>query len=131
MGERMDTPRELKYNRSHEWVKAEGQTVTVGISDFAQEQLGDVVYVELPEVGKEVKVGDAVAAVESVKTASDIYSPVSGEIAEVNGALEDTPEKVNESPYESWLFKVKAADPSELDDLLDADAYRKFAEESE
>lgn len=126
----MDTPRELKYNRSHEWAKAEGQTVTVGISDFAQEQLGDVVYVELPEVGKEVKAGDAVAVVESVKTASDIYSPVSGEITEVNGTLETTPEKINESPYkQGWLFKVKAADLGELDNLLDADAYQQVAEE--
>ena len=126
----MNTPENLKYSETHEWTrKGEGDVVTVGISDFAQDQLGDVVFVELPKEGKTVKAGDAVAVVESVKTASDIYAPVSGEIVEVNSALETTPERINESPYEDgWLFKIRSSNVSELDELLEAVAYQKTAE---
>ena len=126
----MNTPENLKYSETHEWTRSdEGDVVTVGISDFAQDQLGDVVFVELPAKGKTVKAGDAVAVVESVKTASDIYAPVSGEITEVNGDLETSPEKINESPYEAgWLFKIRSSDAGELEGLLDADAYQKTAE---
>jgi glycine cleavage system H protein len=128
----MEIPTELKYLATHEWAsKPEGNIVTVGITDFAQDQLGDVVYVELPTKGAQVAAGDAVAVVESVKTASDIYAPVSGEIAEVNEALNDNPELINTSPYEGgWIFKVRVKDASELDHLLDADAYRQVAEEA-
>ena len=116
------TPTDRKYAASHEWLAADG---TVGITDHAQEQLGDVVYVELPEVGREVKAGEAVAVVESVKTASDIYAPASGTITAVNDELSGSPEKVNESPYEGgWLFKL---DVTEEGDLLDAAAYEAQA----
>lgn len=112
------TPNDRKYAASHEWLAADGK---VGISDHAQEQLGDVVYVELPEVGREVKAGEAVAVVESVKTASDIYAPASGKIIAVNEDLSGSPEKVNESPYEGgWLFQLEV---TEEGDLLDAAAY--------
>ena len=115
----------MKYANSHEWVREDGNdVVVVGISDFAQEKLGDVVFVELPEEGAEVTAGDPVAVVESVKAASDIYSPVSGTIVEVNSSLEDAPEQVNEDAYENgWFFKVKMTDQGELGDLMDADSY--------
>ena len=118
-------PAELKYVASHEWIRDEGDgTVTIGITDFAQEQLGDVVFVELPEVGSQVAKDDAIAVVESVKAASDIYAPVAGEIVEVNELLVDEPEKANEAPYgDAWFFKVKLTDASELDDLMTADQY--------
>lgn len=118
-------PADLKYANSHEWVREEGDdVVVVGISDFAQEKLGDVVFVELPEVGAEVAAGDPIAVVESVKAASDIYAPVSGTIIEANDSLEDAPEIINEDSYEDgWFFKIKLSDSGELDDLLDADAY--------
>jgi glycine cleavage system H protein len=126
----MNTPENLKYSPSHEWSKLDGDTLTVGISDFAQDQLGDVVFVELPEVGKTVSAGSAVAVVESVKTASDIYAPVSGEVIEVNDALNDAPETLNSSPYEDgWMFKLRVADASEVDALLSAEDYQKVAEE--
>lgn len=117
-------PDDLKYLSSHEWVKAEeGDVVSVGISDFAQEQLGDIVFIELPNLGRVVNAGESCAVVESVKAASDIYSPVSGEIVEVNAALSDSPEWVNEDSYVNWLFRVKLSDPQELDTLLTADQY--------
>ena len=120
-----ETPTELKYAKTHEWAKDNGDgTITVGITDHAQDQLGDLVFVELPEVGASFGAGDDCAVVESVKAASDIYSPASGEIIAVNGELEDAPELVNDGPYENgWLFKVKMSDPAELNDLLDADGY--------
>lgn len=125
----MNLPETLKYSASHEWSKLDGDTLTVGVTDFAQDQLGDVVFVELPEVGKTVAAGSAVAVVESVKTASDIYAPVSGEVLEVNTALEDTPETINTAPYEDgWMFKLRVTDPAELEKLLSADAYQKIAE---
>jgi len=127
----MDIPESLRYARSHEWVSGpDDDVVTVGISAFAQDQLGDVVFVELPAVGDEVAAGDAVAVVESVKTASDIYAPLAGRVVAVNDALENAPERINESPYEDgWLFKLEADDPSAREDLLDADAYRAVCEE--
>lgn len=126
----MQTPDTLRYARSHEWASepADG-VVTVGITDFAQEQLGDVVFVELPEVGRTVDAGEAVAVVESVKTASDIYAPLAGEIVAVNDALEDEPEAINAAPYEGgWLFKLRVADAAAWDDLLDASGYEAVAE---
>jgi len=118
---------ELKYLASHEWARVEEDgSVTVGISDHAQEALGDIVYVEIPEVGSQVNIGEEAGVVESVKAASDIFSPVSGEVVAINEVLEDAPETVNSSPFdEGWFFRVKPADTSELDDALDADAYRE------
>ena len=125
----MQLPEALKYSASHEWSKLEGDTLTVGITDFAQDQLGDVVFVELPGVGQSVTAGAAVAVVESVKTASDIYAPVSGEVVEVNSALEDAPETINSAPFEDgWMFKLRVSNPGELEKLLDADAYQEIAE---
>ena len=119
-----NTPAELKYAASHEWARLEGDVVTVGITDHAQDALGDLVYVELPTVGDQVSAGDEAGVVESVKAASDIYAPVSGEIIAVNESLADTPETVNSEPYEGgWLCKIKASDVSELDKLLSADEY--------
>ena len=125
-----DIRNELKYLPSHEWARVEEDgTVTVGISDHAQDSLGDVVYVETPEVGSNVAAGEEAGVVESVKAASDIYSPVTGEVIAVNEALEDAPEQVNESPYDDgWFFKVKPSDLSELDDALDADGYQNAIE---
>lgn len=124
---------DLKYLASHEWARVdEDGTVVVGISDHAQESLGDVVYVECPEVGGEVTAGEEAGVVESVKAASDIFSPVSGEVIEINEALEETPETVNASPYDDgWFFKVKPSDLSELDDALDADGYKEMVEEDD
>jgi glycine cleavage system H protein len=124
-------PTELKYAKSHEWARDEGDgTITVGITDHAQEQLGDLVFVDLPEEGDSVDAGADCAVVESVKAASDIYSPVSGEIVAVNAALAESPELVNEAPYgDGWLFKVKMSDASELGNLLDADDYADVAAE--
>ena len=123
----MNIPTDLQYLKSHEWLRLEGDTATVGITDFAQDQLGDVVFVELPTVGRVVKAGEAVAVVESVKTASDIYSPVSGEVIEVNTSLTDEPEKINAGPYsEGFLFKVKVSSVGA--ELIDAAAYQAVAE---
>lgn len=127
----MNIPEQLRYARTHEWTsEPEDGVVTVGISDFAQDQLGDVVFVELPSVGQRVAAGDTVAVVESVKTASDIYAPLSGEITEINDALESAPEAINAAPYaDGWLFRVRADDASARDELLDADGYRAVCEE--
>ncbi|RNL61813.1 glycine cleavage system protein GcvH [Zhongshania marina] len=126
-----NTPSELKYASSHEWARLESDgTVTVGISYHAQNALGDVVFIELPEVGAEYSQGDEVAVVESVKAASDIYAPVSGEIIEVNEALDESPETVNEYPYsDGWFFRMQPSDLSELDNLLDAEAYDEQCDE--
>lgn len=126
----MTSPQHLKYAQSHEWVLDNGDgTVTVGITAHAQEALGDVVFVELPEVGRELTAGDEFGVVESVKAASDLYSPVGGEVLEVNSALEDAPETINESPFESgWIMKVRLSDVSELGNLLNAAAYDQMAE---
>ncbi len=123
-----NTPVELKYAASHEWARLEGDIVTVGITDHAQDALGDLVYVELPTVGDQISAGDEAGVVESVKAASDIYAPVSGEIVEVNEALADAPETVNSEPYAGgWLYKIKVSDASELDKLLSAAEYEAQA----
>jgi glycine cleavage system H protein len=125
-----DLPENLKYAMSHEWAQLEDDNVVrVGITDFAQEQLGDLVYIELPELGRKIKAQEQCAVVESVKTASDLFSPVSGEIVAVNLALADEPEQVNNDPYGAWIFCVKADDLSDLDQLLDADAYQLVIEQ--
>lgn len=119
----------LKYTEDHEWVRVDGDEATVGISDYAQEQLGDVVFVELPEVGKAVKKGDEAAVVESVKAASEVYAPVSGEVIAVNDGIEEDPAKVNEDAMGAgWFIKIKLSDPSELDGLMDEAAYTTFVE---
>lgn len=121
----------LKFTDSHEWVRDNGDgTATIGISEHAQEMLGDVVFVDLPDVEDEVEAGGSFSLVESVKAASDIYSPITGEVVEINEELEDSPELINEEPYEGgWIVKVKLSDPSELDDLKDAEEYLSSIEE--
>lgn len=121
-----ETPGELQYAASHEWARRlDDDVIEVGISDYAQEALGDVVYVELPEIGQAVSAGEECCAVESVKAASDIYAPVSGEIVAINEELDGEPELLNESPYgNGWMFRIKASDPSELGNLLSADDYQ-------
>jgi glycine cleavage system H protein len=119
----------LRYADSHEWVAVDGDIATVGISDYAQHSLGDIVYVDMPEVGDEVAQGEEFGAVESVKAASDLYSPVSGEVVEVNEALEDTPELINQDAYANWIMKVKLSNPEEIENLLTAEAYAKICEE--
>lgn len=120
----MKVPAELKYSEEHEWARIEGNRVTIGVTDFAQSELGDIVFVELPEVGGTVQSGEPFGSVESVKTVSELYAPVSGKILEVNAALLDAPEKVNESPYEeAWMIVVEISDPSELDNLWTAQKY--------
>jgi len=119
-------PAGLQYSKEHEWVRVEGNTATVGITDFAQEQLTDIVFVELPELGRKVGAGDALAVVESVKSVSDVFSPVAGEVTEVNKALEKNPEKVNEDPFGAgWIVKLRVAKP-DLSGLMDAAAYEAF-----
>ena len=118
----------LYYSESHEWVKVDGNIAIVGITDFAQHAMGDLSYVDMPEVDDEFEKGEEFGAVESVKAASDLYSPVSGTIIEINNALEGEPELINQDAYENWIIKVELADPSELDSLLDAAAYEKICE---
>lgn len=114
----MSIPKELRYSKDHEWVKHEEGTATIGITDFAQSELGDIVFVELPAVGDEIKAGDAFGSVESVKTVSELYAPISGKVVAVNESLEDSPEFVNESPYENaWMVKVEPSDSAETDAL--------------
>lgn len=125
-------PTELKYLSTHEWVLIEGNIATVGVSDHAQELLGDLVYVELPEQGSPVSAGDSVGVVESVKAASDTYAPVTGEVVEVNEDLEDSPDRINNDPYgDGWMYKIQMDDPNEVSDLLDADAYTVVIAEDE
>nr|WP_321499672.1 glycine cleavage system protein GcvH [uncultured Dethiosulfovibrio sp.] len=121
----------LKYTKEHEWIRVEGNKGYVGISDYAQHAMGDIVFVELPEVGASVSAGGDFCVVESVKGANDIYSPASGEVVEVNEALEDSPEAINEDPYGSWIAAIKISDASELDALMDADGYRSFCDSQE
>jgi glycine cleavage system H protein len=124
----MKLPQELRYTASHEWVRKESDgTVSVGITDHAQEQLGDIVFVEAPQPGRKVKAGESIGVVESVKAASDIYAPVAGEIAAANADLAAAPEKVNEDAFAAWMFRIKPDNPSDLDKLLDAAAYEKAA----
>ncbi len=126
----MNYPDELVYTREHEWAREEdGGRIRVGITDFAQDALGDVVYVDLPETGTDVRAGEPFGEVESTKSVSDVYSPVNGTVAERNAALEDAPEMVNEDPYgEGWMIEIEATDPSELEGLLSASDYREFVE---
>ena len=128
-----NVPSGLKFLSSHEWVSVDGDVATIGVSDHAQELLGDLVFVELPELESSVSAGDSVAVIESVKAASDTYAPVSGEIIEVNSELEDAPERINDDPYgDGWMYKIKLEDPGEVDDLLNADAYTdSIAEDDE
>lgn len=125
-----DLPENLKYAKTHEWSKLEDENVVrIGITDFAQEELGDLVYIELPEIGKQVNAGAQCAVVESVKTASDLFSPVTGTVVAVNETVMDAPEKVNDEPYDTWLFCIKADNPAELDSLMDAVAYQQMIDE--
>ena len=122
-----DVKEDLKYTDSHEWLKVDGNIAKVGITDHAQTELTDIVFVELPEAGKELKKGDELCVVESVKSVSEIYAPVSGKIVKVNEKLEDSPETINESPYDDgWLVEIEMANQSEIDQLLNADAYKKI-----
>ncbi|MFC7394338.1 glycine cleavage system protein GcvH [Scopulibacillus cellulosilyticus] len=126
----MNVPKELKYSEEHEWVKVEDGKVRIGITDFAQDELGDIVFVELPEAGDEVEADEPFGSVESVKTVSELYAPVSGKVVEVNEDLDDSPEFVNESPYEkAWMIVVEPSDESEIEKLMDADAYEKMTSE--
>jgi glycine cleavage system H protein len=126
----MEFPGELRYTKEHEWVAADGNRARIGITDYAQDALGDIVYVQPPEVGRTVTATAACAEVESTKSVSDIYAPVGGTILEVNTALADAPEKINQSPYgEGWMFVIEMSDPSEVEGLLDAAAYRRLVEE--
>lgn len=125
----MEFPENLKYSKEHEWARREGKAVRVGITDFAQDALGDVVYVDVPEVGTQVTAGNAFGEVESTKSVSDVYAPVTGAVLERNDALGDTPELVNSDPYgEGWMVLIDPSDPSELEALLDASAYRQLTE---
>ncbi|WP_100332195.1 glycine cleavage system protein GcvH [Bacillus xiapuensis] len=126
----MNTPKELRYSEEHEWVKTEGNKVRIGITEFAQSELGDIVFVELPSVGDEITADEPFGSVESVKTVSELYAPVSGKVVEVNEDLDDNPEFVNESPYEkAWMIVVELADSSQLDDLMTAEQYEEMVKE--
>ena len=123
----MNIPQDLKYTKDHEWIRVEGDTVTIGITDFAQSELGDIVYVEVETVDETLDKEEVFGTVEAVKTVSDLYLPISGEIVEFNESLEDEPEKVNSDPYgEGWMIKVKFSDESQLEELLNADAYKEI-----
>jgi len=125
----MTTPVELKYSRSHEWIRMESDgTATVGITFHAQEQLGDIVFVQTPDVGRKLAQGEECGVIESVKAAADVYSPLSGEVVAANAELETSPQNINDDPYSAWLFRVRPSDPTELDGLLDAAQYDEVAE---
>jgi glycine cleavage system H protein len=125
----MEFPEDVKYTEQHEWVRMDGSRATVGITDYAQDALGDVVYVDIPEVGTEVKAGEPFGEVESTKSVSDVYAPVSGTVSERNAALVEAPELVNEDPYgNGWMIVIEASNPSETEGLLDAASYRSFTE---
>ncbi|MEJ2543331.1 MAG: glycine cleavage system protein GcvH [Calditrichaceae bacterium] len=122
----MNIPSELKYTKDHEWVKVEGDTAIVGITDYAQSELGDVVYVELPEDGAEVSMNETFGSIEAVKAVADLFSPVSGEVIEINESIQDEPEKVNQDAYgDGWMVKIRLSNPDELSQLMDASAYEK------
>ncbi|HSP27796.1 MAG TPA: glycine cleavage system protein GcvH [Ilumatobacteraceae bacterium] len=125
----MDIPAELRYSSDHEWVRIEGTTATIGITEYAQDALGDVVFVEMPDPGLAVAAGESFSEVESTKSVSDIYAPITGSIAEVNSALESQPELLNSDPYGAgWICRIEISDPSEIEGLMDADAYRALTE---
>jgi glycine cleavage system H protein len=125
----MNIPQELKYSKDHEWIKVEGNTAIIGITDFAQDQLGDIVYVDISsQIGDEIGAGDAFGSVEAVKTVSDLFMPVSGKLVEINEDLNGEPEKINSDPYgDGWIIKIEVSNPSELEDLLDAEGYQNIA----
>lgn len=125
------TPADLKYARTDEWLRLDGETGTVGLTDYAQDALNDLVFIELPEVGTKLAKGAALGTVESVKAASDLTMPVSGVVTEVNSALEDEPEQINARPYEAWIIKIRLEGPADTSDLLDADAYAAYCDERE
>lgn len=126
----MSLPKDLRYSEEHEWVKEEGEKVRIGITDFAQSELGDIVFVELPEVGDELEADEPFGSVESVKTVSELYAPVSGKVVEVNEELEDSPEFVNESPYDkAWMVVVEPSDASEMDELMTSEQYKEMINE--
>lgn len=125
-----NVPEELKYTKEHEWTKIEGDVATIGITDFAQSSLGDIVFVELPEVGTQLNKDDAFGVVESIKSVSDLYSPLTGEVLERNEELESQPEQCNESPYGSWMIKLKIADDSQVAELLSSSDYGSFCEDN-
>lgn len=122
-------PADLKYTKDHEWIRVEGDTGAIGITNFAQQQLGDVVYVDLPDVGTNLTAGQTFGTIESVKAVSELYAPVSGEVVEVNTALKDKPEEVNAKPHDSWMIKVRLANAAETADLMDAAAYQSHTGE--
>jgi len=123
----MEFPEGLKYSKEHEWVLVEGKTATIGITEYAQEELGDIVYVELPEIGEKIVKDDPFGAVESVKAVSDVYAPVSGSVLEVNDVLPDNPETINDDPYgDGWMIRVDLTDPADLKDLMDAEEYAEY-----
>lgn len=127
----MNTPKDLRYSEEHEWVKVEGDNVRVGITHFAQSELGDIVFVELPSVGDEIKADEPFGSVESVKTVSELYAPISGKVVEVNGELDDSPEFVNESPYEkAWMIVIEPKDTNEIDSLMTAEQYEEMTKEA-
>ncbi len=122
-----DVPEELRYSKTHEWVRVEGNVAVIGITDFAQGELSDIVMVELPQVGREVKIEDSIGVIEAVKAVTDLYSPISGKVLEVNTNLSASPETINSDPYgEGWIAKLELADPSEAEKLMDAAAYKEF-----
>ena len=123
----MNFPENLKYSKDHEWILIKGNIGTIGITEYAQSELGDVVFIELPAIGKKVEAGQSFGTVEAVKAVSDLYSPISGEVTELNKEIQDTPELVNKEPYErGWMIKVKLEKPEEVNSLLDAEAYKKL-----
>jgi len=127
----MSIPAELKYTKEHEWLKLDGDVAMIGLTDHAQDALGDIVFVEVPETGRQVQAAEPFAVVESVKAVSDVYAPAGGEVIEVNAGLETVPELVNSDPYgEGWLAKIKLSDPSQLDALMDAEAYAEYLNEA-
>ncbi|MGG3799209.1 glycine cleavage system protein GcvH [Metabacillus fastidiosus] len=127
----MSVPEQLRYSKEHEWVKVEGDKVRIGITEFAQSELGDIVFVELPEIGKVIQADEPFGSLESVKTVSELYAPISGEVIEVNGGLDDSPEFVNESPYEkAWMVVIKPTDLNEIESLMTAEQYSKMINES-
>ena len=125
-------PKNLKYHREHDWARVEGDVAVIGLTSFAQESLGDIVYIELPEIGTDIVAGQPYAEVESVKAVSDVYAPLSGSVVEINEEVVDAPELINESPFENgWLVKVQLSDPAELDDLMTAEEYEQLLAEEE
>jgi glycine cleavage system H protein len=125
----MSYPKDFKYTKEHEWLKADGKTATIGITDYAQQSLGDIVFVEAPQIGSEITKGKTFGSVESVKAVSDLYAPASGTVTEVNGELTTAPEKINKDAHGAWLIKITLSNPSELKSLLSADDYEKFVSE--